>query len=371
MATHRRQSERIARWKPAAGLLVGVTLVSLVVYDAVVPDNGDESLDASLARSTAPVSDPSKALPNRMDFVWSKEVKAAKKLARKLEAEALARQAERRRQRAIARETITTTGPLGELTARRGKAVTGSVSVSVANIPNTRADARWYSSMRTLVAGRPDFVTLNEVFRHPTEGLEQAAPGYTAHRAEAPDNSPGASGQSMNNALLYRSDTWTQVAGGMVRVVNDDRGFLRGKAFVWDRFAVWSILRRADGAVVSLISTHMPTNPGRYPRSHGGGGSRVALYAQGMDTLVAMTRQLAAYGPVLVGGDMNSHASQGSWTAAAKMTAAGFSYVKDQGVMYLFYSDGVSAASSRQVRIYSDHPALLGTLSMNGTGPTS
>lgn len=264
---------------------------------------------------------------------------------------------------------LTTEGVLGEVTAPLGVPMTGDVSVSVANIPNTRADANWASSVGALIAGAPDFVTLNEVFKHSNEGIEAVAPGYTVHRASGPDTSPGAAGQSQNNALLYRTDEWTMRAGGMVRVVDDDRGYLRGKAFLWDRFAVWSVLQNDEGNVVSLISTHMPTNPGRYPAQPGGGMSRVQRYSEGMDTLVAMVDQLERYGPVLVGGDMNSHPDQGSWTAAAKLGAAGYTFTKDQGVMYLFADDDTSVVSTRQIRIVSDHPALLTTLSMNGLGP--
>ena len=160
------------------------------------------------------------------------------------------------------------------------------------------------------------------------------------------------------------------LAGGMVKVVNDDRGFLRGKAFLWDRFAVWSILqRKSDGAIVSLISTHMPTNPRRYPATHGAPQSRSALYGNGMDTIVGMFGQLSQYGPVLMGGDMNSHPTDGAWAAAPKMNAAGYSYTKDQGVMYLFFRNDVSVVSNQQIRIFSDHPAIITTLNMNGIGP--
>ena len=47
---------------------------------------------------------------------------------------------------------------------------------------------------------------------------------------------------------------------------------------------------------------------------------------------------------------MNSHPNQGSWTAAAKMAAAGYGYRKDQGVMYLFHSLEATVPSSRQCR---------------------
>jgi hypothetical protein len=89
-----------------------------------------------------------------------------------------------------------------------------------------------------------------------------------------------------------------------------------------------------------------------------------------MDVLVGSVRALAEHGPVLVGGDMNSHHSQGAWTAAAKMTAAGYDYVKDRGVMHLFFQNAVGLVSNRQIGVASDHPAIITTLDMRGVGPS-
>ena len=90
-----------------------------------------------------------------------------------------------------------------------------------------------------------------------------------------------------------------------------------GKAFVWDRYATWALFQRKDdGAIVSVVSVHMPTNPAKFPAQPGGASmSRVERYSRGMDVLVNTVRVLAEHGPVLVGGDMNSHHSQGAWTA--------------------------------------------------------
>lgn len=264
---------------------------------------------------------------------------------------------------------VTETGPLGEITVPESETVTGTITTSVANIPNTSLNSAWYSSINTLIGPEPDFVTLNEVFMHDTSELTASAPGYTAFKIDEPDTSPGAAGQSLNNALLYRSDTWTMLDGGRIRVVNDDRGRLRGKAFLWDRFATWAILQRDDGAIVSLISVHMPTNPNRTPTVPGFPASaRAALYGSGMDTLVAVVDQLSAYGPVLVGGDMNSHPTEGAWTAASKMGAAGYEYAKDQGVMYLFFDNDAALVDSQQVAIHSDHPAIITTVDLSALG---
>ena len=268
-------------------------------------------------------------------------------------------------------KTLTTTGPLGSISVPMGGPVTGSIMTSVANIPNTHADRNWYNAIHALIAPSPDFVTLNEVYKHPTTGIEAAAPGYTAWRVETPDPTLGGPGPSMNNVVMWRTDRWDQLDGGRFKAVNDDNGFLMGKPFIWDRYAMWSILKRkSDGAIVSLVSLHMPTNPVIYPQQHGHPGmSRVAKYNQGMLAVTAMVNQLRRYGPVLLGGDMNSHPGQGGWTAAAHMGADGFTYAKDTGVMYLFYQSPATVIAKRQIHIFSDHPAIITTLAMNGSGP--
>ena len=131
------------------------------------------------------------------------------------------------------------------------------------------------------------------------------------------------------------------------------------------------MLQRADGAIVSVVSTHLMTNPGKYPSQPGRPfESRIQRYQGGMDVLQSTVAGLAHYGPVLIGGDMNSHPRQGPWTAAARLTAAGFAYAKDSGVMYLFYPHRATLAGSRQVAVDSDHPAILTTVDMNGQGPS-
>ncbi|NYJ02966.1 hypothetical protein HNR19_003664 [Nocardioides thalensis] len=261
-------------------------------------------------------------------------------------------------------------GELGEITGVAGGPVSGTITTSVANIPNRTSDSGFASSMGTLSSAGSDFILLNEISRHSNDNMRALAPGYDVYRDPVPDRTQGGAGQSMNNAVMWNTDRWSLLDGGRVKVVDDDRGFHSGRAFVWDRYATWALLQRTDGAVVGVVSSHMPTNPGKFPRQHGSPGmSRVEQYARGMDITLSLVRALSAYGPVLYGGDMNSHHSQGSWTAAAKMTAAGYDYAKDQGVMYIFYPPGTTLGSHRQVGVASDHPAIITTINMNGQAP--
>ena len=261
--------------------------------------------------------------------------------------------------------------PLAAVQAPVGDAVKGQVTAAVANLPNRTSAGGFASSVAALTANGEDFVTLNEVSGRSIETIQAAAPGYGAYRDPTPDRSTGGS-QSMNNVVMWRTDTWNLIDGGRVKVVDNDTGVLSGKAFVWDRYATWGLFQRKDdGAIVSVVSVHMPTNPAKFPAQPGGASmSRVERYSRGMDVLVNTVRVLAQHGPVLVGGDMNSHHSQGGWTAAAKMTAAGYRYVKDRGVMHLFFQGGVGVLSSRQVGVASDHPALITSLDMRGQGPS-
>lgn len=246
-----------------------------------------------------------------------------------------------------------------------------TVTTAVANLPNRTADGPFAGSMRTLVSGAPDFVLLNEVSRHGTDELRSLAPGYDAYREEQRDNTLGGGSQSMNNVVLWRAADWTLVDGGRVKLVDDDRGFRLGQPFTWDRYATWTTLRSADGRVVSVVSTHLMTNPAKYPRQHGSNRmSRAQQYGAGMDVLVGLVRQLDDVGPVLVGGDMNTHGREGPWTAQARMSAAGYGFAKDSAVMYVFYPGGGEVLEHRQVGVASDHPAIVTTLDLAGAGPS-
>jgi hypothetical protein len=238
------------------------------------------------------------------------------------------------------------------------------LTAAVANIPNRVGPANFKRSMAMLVAQQPDFITLNEISSRTIETLRASAPGFGVYRGGARLTEPGAGSQSINNAVMWRTDAYKVLAQGRIKVVNDDRGYIRKKKFLWDRFATWVTLRNlGDGQVVSVISTHMPTNPEKFPRQWGNPTlTRVQLYARGMDKITALVRQLAPQGRVLLAGDMNSHPTQGYWTAVSKMRKAGYAFTKDRGVMYEFHSLDASVTSTRQLSISSDHPALVSSV---------
>lgn len=254
-----------------------------------------------------------------------------------------------------------------------GGPVEGTVKTAVANIPNRTGSAGFTSSMRTLAADEPDFIFLNEVSGRTLPALRDAAPGYNAYRDPEPDSTRGGV-QSMNNVVMWRTDRWRPLDSGRVKVVDDDPGYHHNRPFTWDRYATWAMLQRADGSIVSVVSTHMMTNPKKFPRQHGNPPlTRIQRYAKGMNIILDLVDELEVHGPVIVAGDMNSHPGEGAWTAHAKMTGAGFGYAKDRGVMYMFHPPGTVKVGARELPIASDHPALISTVDMAsqaGTGTT-
>ena len=255
-----------------------------------------------------------------------------------------------------------------------GKPVTGVLELAQANIPTRSGGAGFASSMAAVTRSRPDFVTLNEMTARSAAQIQAAATGYTAWRDATPDPGPGGD-QAFDTALMWRTDTWTMATGGRVKIVEDDHALYQGKPVVWDRFATWAMLEREDGAVVSVVSVHHMTNPVKFPAQHGDPPlTRAEQYGLGMDELLKLVDGLSAHGPVLVGGDFNTHADYTGrpWSAVAKMAAAGFGWAST-GVDFTFFPRelGVELVSARDGVMASDHKWLAATLNMNGAGPRS
>ncbi|MDB5165245.1 MAG: transglycosylase, family [Candidatus Saccharibacteria bacterium] len=256
---------------------------------------------------------------------------------------------------------------LPKVDAPIGGPVGGIVDVAVANIQKGSGVA---SSLQKLSASGPDFITLNEVGETSLGAMEAGAAGYGAYREPKVDGGPGGGQRSMDNAIMWRKDKWTLLNGGRMKVTEDDMGFNGGQPFVWDRWAAWGVFKRNDGAIVSVISTHMMTNPQKFPKQHDNPPmTRIEQYSQSMNILLQLTAVLAQHGPVLVGGDMNTQRDQGGWSAVPKMQAAGFGYANDGAVVYLFHPMGTKLLGQRNVIIESDHPALQAKINMNGVGP--
>ncbi|MBM0127904.1 peptidoglycan DD-metalloendopeptidase family protein [Pimelobacter simplex] len=262
-------------------------------------------------------------------------------------------------------------GDLGVIDGPVGGPVKGKVTLAQANIPRRSGLDGFRASMPRVLSTNPDFVTLNEASGWSLAQIEAAAPGYGAFRVSdhTGDNN------SMGNVVLWKRDTWSKANGGRVTLVVDDKTYYQGRAVTWDRFATWVILERADGAVVSVISTHHMTNPHKYPRQHGNPPlTRPQQYGAGMDILLQLRNSLATHGPVLIGGDMNTHASYTNlaWAAAAKMKAAGYGW-HNHAVDFVFFPQhqGVRLERGWSGTMVSDHHWISARLFMNGAGPES
>jgi len=262
-------------------------------------------------------------------------------------------------------------GDLGTIDGPVGGPVKGKITFAQANIPRRSGLAGFRASMPKVLSKNPDFVTLNEASGWSIAQIEAAAPGYDAFRVK--DGTGDAN--SMGNVVLWKRDTWSKANGGRVTLVVDDKTYYKGKPVTWDRFATWVILERADGAVVPVIATHHMTNPHRWPRQHGNPPlTRPQQYGAGMDILLQLRNSLATHGPVLIGGDMNTHASYTNlpWAAAAKMKGAGYGW-HNHGVDFIFFPQhqGVRLEQGWDGTMVSDHHWLSARIAMNGAGPES
>lgn len=255
--------------------------------------------------------------------------------------------------------------------AQPGQPVQGIVKMAAANLPQSHVGGR-AGSTRTIAAAQPDFIALNEVSTWSARQLASTAPGYGAYKDPATNIHHYGGANSMENAVMWDTSTWHLVDAGRSEYVEHDLVVFKDKPVDWNRYATWTILRRAsDGAQVVVISTHNMTNPQVQRRTHGAyqWPSRVAQYADAMLKLRTLVVQLSAYGPVLMAGDMNVHPNQGGWSAPDQMALNGFGYSFDRAVIYQFFPHGTRDVGERLINVDSDHPhALLTSIDLNGVG---
>lgn len=259
--------------------------------------------------------------------------------------------------------TGTELGEVSTISASPGAPVSGRIRIVNANLPRPSGTA---TSLRRIQArAHPDFITLNEIHDFTPAELSAALPGYGAYKDPVMlrGHSPA---QSINNAIMWRSDRWQLVDGGRVKIVDDDHAFFHHHRTRLDRFAVWGVFKRIkDGAVLSVVSTHQMVNPNRWPQWGDQPFTRQEQYGEGMSYIAQLGAELYAYGPVLIGGDMNSHPNDGIWAAAPRLTDAGYAYTKDSGVMYQFFPKSVTVVQHSEMRVISDHPANITVLAMH------
>jgi endonuclease/exonuclease/phosphatase (EEP) superfamily protein YafD len=174
----------------------------------------------------------------------------------------------------------------------RNARISGPVTLHHANIYTAMSSAAFASDLATVVAGRPDVVTLNETYRRTPAQLRP--PGYDEYRAEGPRD-------ARETPVLWRTDRWRRVDAGTF--------LMHDRRTKWGtRYVNWVTLEEiASGARLSVISGHAS------PR----GGGRAGLLHVFLARLDLLAGQLAQRGPVLVGADLNTFYSRSPFLRTA------------------------------------------------------
>jgi surface antigen len=258
------------------------------------------------------------------------------------------------------------------INASAGGPVNGVISAVAAN---TRDYDPFPTVINKITQRDPDFISLNEVANEPLSRIERLAPGYGAWREETRDQTRGNSDQSINNVMMWKKDSWELLDKGRIKVTEDDQVVFKGDNKTWDRFATWGVFKRkSDNAVVSFVSTHFMTNPAKGKQWGDQPFTRIDQYRLSMEILIHLTEVLGQVGPVIVGGDMNTHGNEGDWAAIPMMKAAGFIWSSENDVLHIFSPKGTKIIDNRRITdlpLSGDHSngAEYAKIQMNGVGP--
>lgn len=250
--------------------------------------------------------------------------------------------------------------PSALLTATLAPPVTVSVRIAQANLYKRLSRAEFESDLARVVAGDPDFVTVNEAYRRGQGALTPE--GYDAYR-------DGSITDARDTPVLWRTDRWFRVDGGTA-LMHDRRSVKWGV-----RYANWVTLLSRDHPqlVVSVISVHA---------SPGGGGRQGLLrtYLRRLDDLAA---QLRTRGPVLIGGDLNARYSRAranlpTWLSRSGAVSTYRALGRPQGgwgtgpgggaIDYLFSIGGAPVRHRTVALSHSDHRMLTATIEVT-SGP--
>lgn len=154
-----------------------------------------------------------------------------------------------------------------------------------ANLDSPNPLPKFRADFATVLAQKPDFMTLNEVGRRSDADL--AVPGYAMWRTggKYPGETP----------VLWRTDRWTMVDQGTAPILQKHGVPSHKKVELGLRYANWATLVSSDGRTLSLVSVHFTP-----PIKEWGD-----LLPRELRHLNDLTSTLATRGPVLIGGDLN------------------------------------------------------------------
>jgi endonuclease/exonuclease/phosphatase family metal-dependent hydrolase len=235
----------------------------------------------------------------------------------------------------------------------------GLIRITQANVLSGQPVANFEADVATVLGNQPDFVTYNEAPFRPDSVL--APPGYALWRT------PGQ--YTGETPVAWRTDKWTAINQGTT-TVSYKLGKLPGQHVDWGvRYANWVTLQGIDGHVVSVISAHLAPDT---EITHG-------LQEVGINNIGVLANELAAYGPVLMAGDMNFHygplqyprallASYG-FTSTYDVTGSHFPTGDHRGatIDYVFLKDAsqFTVLGQYNQELYSDHDAITADLAFS------
>jgi len=161
------------------------------------------------------------------------------------------------------------------------------ITMIQANLLSPQSDARFRADVAEIMGYRPDLVTYNEVAFRRDEVL--APDGYALWRED---------GRYQRTVpVAWRTDRWTAVARGSVRISNYRKRPPGREVRLGIRWANWVTLKSPEGRTLSLVSTHFAPKVRGMPD----------LRPRSAERLAALVKELGSSGPVLVGGDFNIH----------------------------------------------------------------
>ncbi|GAA3647875.1 hypothetical protein GCM10022237_04310 [Nocardioides ginsengisoli] len=244
--------------------------------------------------------------------------------------------------------------------------VSAPMRIVQANIKSRMSDAKTKADIAGVYAQNPDFVTFNEATGRKDAMLAPA--GYQLWRT------PGA--YTGETAVAWKTSRWNVVDQGTFLISNKLRKPPSRKYELGLRYANWVSLQSNIGERISVIATHFSPRVGEFKD----------LTIPSFKRLAVLVDQLRAFGPVVVGGDLNVNYKAPAEYPRSTVTALGLTPVYDvTGValptgMYrgatidyiLLASAGQFTVRGQSVRTgYSDHRQLTADLALTGTSASA
>ncbi len=244
--------------------------------------------------------------------------------------------------------------------------VSAPIRLVHANIKSGMGTKKTKADVAAAFSQKPDFVTYNEVTYRPDAWL--TPPGYALWRT------PGA--YTGETPVAWNTARWNLVDQGTFLISNKMRPAGSRKFELGLRYANWVSLQSNTGERMSVVSAHFA------PRS----GYTKELIEPSFKRLAVLVDQLRAFGPVMIGGDLNVNYKNAAEYPRTTVTALGLTPVYDvTGValptgMYrdstidyiLLASAGQFVVRGQSVRtVNSDHRQLTAEVALSGASASA